>query len=315
MARILANDGIHPAGKAMLEEAGHEVVTDKIAQEDLPAQLPSFDCIVVRSATKVRGPLIDACPDIKVIARAGVGLDNIDVTYAESKGIRVVNTPAASSRSVAELVFGHFLNVARSLHVTNRAMPTTGAIEFSKLKKGASKGIELLNKSVGIVGFGRIGQEVAKLALGFGMKVLAVDPFVSETTLNLDIAGQSLEVPIKTIELEELLAQSDFISLHVPFSGGKPIIGQEELGLLKSTAVIVNASRGGVIDEEALMQAVDNGKILGSGLDVFVNEPTPDGDLLQCAGISLSPHIGASTSQAQENIGTELARKIIALLG
>lgn len=315
MARILANDGIHPAGKAMLEEAGHEVVTDKIAQEDLPAQLPSFDCIVVRSATKVRGPLIDACPDIKVIARAGVGLDNIDVTYAESKGIRVVNTPAASSRSVAELVFGHFLNVARSLHVTNRAMPTTGAIEFSKLKKGASKGIELLNKSVGIVGFGRIGQEVAKLALGFGMKVLAVDPFVSETTLNLDIAGQSLDVPIKTIELEELLAQSDFISLHVPFSGGKPIIGQEELGLLKSTAVIVNASRGGVIDEEALMQAVDNGKILGSGLDVFVNEPTPDGDLLQCAGISLSPHIGASTSQAQENIGTELARKIIALLG
>lgn len=315
MARILANDGIHPAGKAMLEEAGHEVVTDKIAQEDLPAQLPSFDCIVVRSATKVRGPLIDACPDIKVIARAGVGLDNIDVTYAESKGIRVVNTPAASSRSVAELVFGHFLNVARSLHVTNRAMPTTGATEFSKLKKGASKGIELLNKSVGIVGFGRIGQEVAKLALGFGMKVLAVDPFVSETTLNLDIAGQSLEVPIKTIELEELLAQSDFISLHVPFSGGKPIIGQEELGLLKSTAVIVNASRGGVIDEEALMQAVDNGKILGSGLDVFVNEPTPDGNLLQCAGISLSPHIGASTSQAQENIGTELARKIIALLG
>lgn len=315
MARILANDGIHPAGKAMLEEAGHEVVTDKIAQEDLPAQLPSFDCIVVRSATKVRGPLIDACPDIKVIARAGVGLDNIDVTYAESKGIRVVNTPAASSRSVAELVFGHFLNVARSLHVTNRAMPTTGATEFSKLKKGASKGIELLNKSVGIVGFGRIGQEVAKLALGFGMKVLAVDPFVSETTLNLDIAGQSLDVPIKTIELEELLAQSDFISLHVPFSGGKPIIGQEELGLLKSTAVIVNASRGGVIDEEALMQAVDNGKILGSGLDVFVNEPTPDGDLLQCAGISLSPHIGASTSQAQENIGTELARKIIALLG
>ena len=315
MARILANDGIHPAGKAMLEEAGHEVVTDKIAQEDLPAQLPSFDCIVVRSATKVRGPLIDACPDIKVIARAGVGLDNIDVTYAESKGIRVVNTPAASSRSVAELVFGHFLNVARSLHVTNRAMPTTGATEFSKLKKGASKGIELLNKSVGIVGFGRIGQEVAKLALGFGMKVLAVDPFVSETTLNLDIAGQSLDVPIKTIELEELLAQSDFISLHVPFSGGKPIIGQEELGLLKSTAVIVNASRGGVIDEEALMQAVDNGKILGSGLDVFVNEPTPDGDLLQCAGISLSPHIGASTSQAQENIGPELARKIIALLG
>lgn len=315
MARILANDGIHPAGKAMLEEAGHEVVTDKIAQEDLPAQLPSFDCIVVRSATTVRGPLIDACPDIKVIARAGVGLDNIDVTYAESKGIRVVNTPAASSRSVAELVFGHFLNVARSLHVTNRAMPSNGVTEFSKLKKSASKGIELLNKSVGIIGFGRIGQEVAKLALGFGMKVLAVDPFVSETTLSLEIAGQSLEVPIKTIEQEDLLAQSDFISLHVPFSGGKPIIGQEELGLLKSSAVIVNASRGGVIDEEALIQAIDKGEILGSGLDVFVNEPTPNGDLLQCAGISLSPHIGASTSQAQENIGTELARKIIALLG
>lgn len=315
MARILANDGIHPAGKKMLEDAGHEVVTDKITQSDLMNELNSFDSIVVRSATTVRAELIDASPNLKVIARAGVGLDNIDVTYAESKGIRVINTPAASSRSVAELVFAHILTVARFLHTNNRAMPRKGASEFKALKKQSSKGLELMNRSIGVVGFGRIGQEVAKIALGMGMQIYAADPFVNETSLDLNIAGNEISVPLKTIELEDLLAKSDFVTLHVPFSGGKPIIGEKELALMKSTAIIVNASRGGVVDETALMNAIDAGKLLGAGLDVFVNEPTPDSAILGFDGISMTPHIGASTNQAQENIGTEIARKIIALLG
>lgn len=315
MARILANDGIHPAGKKMLEDAGHEVVTDKIAQSDLMNELNSFDSIVVRSATTVRAELIDASPNLKVIARAGVGLDNIDVTYAESKGIRVINTPAASSRSVAELVFAHILTVSRFLHTNNRAMPQKGASEFKALKKQSSKGLELMNRSIGVVGFGRIGQEVAKIALGMGMQVYAADPFVNEISLDLNIAGNEISVPLKTIELEDLLAKSDFVTLHVPFSGGKPIIGEKELALMKSTAIIVNASRGGVVDETALMNAIEAGNLFGAGLDVFVNEPTPDPTILGFDGISMTPHIGASTNQAQENIGTEIARKIIALLG
>ncbi len=314
MARILANDGLHPAGKALLEEAGHEVVTDKIQQDDLKKELPAFDSIIVRSATKVRAELIDACPDLKVIARAGVGLDNIDVSYAESKGIRVINTPAASSRSVAELVFAHLLTVSRFVHLNNREMPVRGKDDFKSLKKESSKGIEMMGKSIGIVGFGRIGQEVAKIALGFGMTINAVDPFVNETTLELNIGGKKLDVDISTIEMDELLKTSDFITLHVPFSGGKPIIGSEELAMMKDTAVIVNASRGGVVDEAALLDALEKGIILGAGLDVFVNEPTPSAEVLAAKNISLTPHIGASTGQAQENIGTELARKIIALL-
>jgi D-3-phosphoglycerate dehydrogenase len=315
MARILANDGLHPAGKKMLEEAGHEVITDKIAQEDLKTELNSFDSIIVRSATTVRAELIDASPNLKVIARAGVGLDNIDVTYAESKGIRVINTPAASSRSVAELVFAHMLTVSRYLHTNNRQMPVTGSTEFKALKKRSSKGLELLNRSIGIVGFGRIGQEVAKIALGMGMEVYASDPFVNETSLELNVAGQDISVPIKTIELEDLLAKSDFVTLHVPFSGGKPIIGEKELAMMRSTAILVNASRGGVVDEAALTQAIESGTLFGAGLDVFENEPTPNADILNFEGISVTPHIGASTNQAQENIGTEIARKLIALLG
>jgi len=315
MARILANDGLHPAGKKMLEDAGHEVVTDKIAQEDLTSQLNSFDSIIVRSATTVRADLIDAAPNLKVIARAGVGLDNIDVTYAESKGIRVINTPAASSRSVAELVFAHILTVSRFFHTNNRAMPVKGSTDFKALKKNSSKGLELMNRSVGIVGFGRIGQEVAKIAVGMGMNIYAADPFVNETTLDFTISGHDISIPIKTIELEDLLAKSDFITLHVPFSGGKPIIGEKELALMKPSAVLVNASRGGVVGEAALIQAIESGKLFGAGLDVFENEPNPSEDILTFEGISMTPHIGASTNQAQENIGTEIARKMIALLG
>ena len=310
MAKILINDGIHPDGKAALEQAGHQVQTDKIAQEDLPSQLPSFDAIVVRSATKVRKDLIDQCPSLKVIARGGVGLDNIDVDYAKGKGVQVMNTPAASSESVAELAFAHFFGLARFLHHANRDMPAKGNTEFKKLKKSYSKGHQLRGKTLGIIGIGRIGQETAKIGLAMGMKVLPVDLHIKEVSINLDIQGASaVTVKLPSVPMDKMLAAADYIALHVP-STGAPIIGAAEFEKMKEGVVIANPSRGGTIDEDALLAALNSGKVAGAGLDVFVNEPTPRADLLNHPNVSLSPHIGGSTVEAQRNIGMELAEKL-----
>ncbi len=316
MKKILINDGIHPDGQQMLEEAGYEVNTNKIAQEDLPSQLPDYDAICVRSATKVRTDLIDQCPNLKIIARGGVGLDNIDVDHAKSKGIEVINTPAASSKSVAELVFSHLFSLARSLHLSNRDMPAKGDSEFKKLKKAYSKGLELRGKTIGIIGFGRIGQETAKIALGLGMNVLPVDLYIKEATITLEIpqADFDVEVNLPTVDMEDMLVEADFISLHVPFLG-KPVLGKEEFAAMKDGVIVLNAARGGTIDEDALLAALESGKVSAAGLDVFENEPTPRKDLLNHPRVSVSPHIGASTMAAQRNIGLELAEKIIAQFG
>lgn len=317
MKKILINDGIHPDGQLLLEEAGYEVNTNKIAQEDLPKELPNYDAICVRSATKVRTDLIDQCPKLKIIARGGVGLDNIDVKYAKSKGIEVMNTPAASSKSVAELVFGHLFGLARSLHLSNAEMRMKGDTEFKKLKKSYSKGMELRGKTIGIIGFGRIGQETAKIALGLGMKVLPVDLIMDEAVINLDFPQASdmkIGIRLETIEMDDMLAQADIISLHVP-SVGKAILGAAEFAKMKDGVIVVNAARGGTIDEDALLAAISSGKVAAAGLDVFENEPTPRQDLLRHPRISVSPHIGASTLEAQRNIGLELADKIIAYFG
>ncbi len=314
MAKILINDGIHPTGLKMLTEAGHDVQTDKIEQDDLMAQLPVFDAICVRSATKVRTDLIDNCPNLKVIGRGGVGLDNIDVSNAKSKGIHVINTPAASSRSVAELVTGHMFTLSRFLNNSNVEMPTLGSTKFKDLKKAYSKGAEVKGKTMGIIGLGRIGCEVAKIALGLGMKVVGSDIMKTSQEISLDIAGLSIDYTIESVSMDELLANSDYISLHVP-SVDKPIIGALEFSKMKDGAVILNAARGGTIDENALLNALDSGKLGGAGLDVFVNEPTPREDILNHPRISVTPHIGASTGAAQENIGIELANQLIELLG
>jgi len=314
MKRILINDGIHPDGKAALENAGFEVVTDNIPQDELPSKLPEFDAIAVRSATKVRQSLIDQCPNLKVIARGGVGLDNIDVEHAKSKGIQVINTPAASSQSVAELVFMHLFSVARFGYDSNRKMPSGGATNFKGLKKGFSKGFQLRGKTIGIIGMGRIGQETARIALGVGMNVLGVDPFVDTVSLQIDIAGTTgTKVDLKTIGLDEMLGSADIISLHIPFLG-KPALGAAEFAKMKKGMVLINASRGGTVDEDALLAALEDGTVLTAGLDVFLNEPTPREDLLNHPKISLTPHIGASTVEAQRNIGLELAEKVTAAL-
>lgn len=312
---ILANDGIDNTGKQLLEKSGFSVTTEKVDQEALIDAINSkgYTALTVRSATQVRKALIDACPNLKVIARGGVGMDNIDVEYAQSKGIQVINTPAASSLSVAELVMAHLFTGVRFLHDANRRMPIEGDTNFGNLKKAYSNGSELRGKTIGIVGFGRIGQAVASMALGLGMKVLAHDPFLTSADVSLTIDGLAapIKVTIKTIPLKEVLSQSDFITLHVP---GGELLGAAELAQLKKGVGLVNASRGGVINETALLDALNNGQVAFAGLDVFDNEPKPRKDLLTHPKVSLTPHIGASTAEAQERIGVELAERIIAAL-
>ena len=311
MFRILANDGIDPIGKKLLEEAGFFVDTNHIPQAELSEKLNAYDAITVRSATKVRKELIDACPNIKLIGRGGVGMDNIDVDYARSKGVTVVNTPASSSLSVGELVFAHLFNGIRFVYDSNRRMPHEGATKFNDLKKAYAKGIELRGKKIGIIGFGRIGRETAKIALGLGMEVLAFDLFEVPSELELQLAGGiSVSCPVQSVNLDQLIRNSDFISLHVPFAE-KAILGEDEFAAMKDGVGVVNCSRGGTIDESALLNALNSGKVAFAGLDVFDNEPTPRTDILSHPRISLTPHIGASTNEAQERIGTELANLII----
>lgn len=313
--KILANDGIDAAGKSLLEKAGFIVDTNKVAQEKLKDALNSdnYVALTVRSATQVRKDLIDACTNLKAIGRGGVGMDNIDVEYAKSKGIEVINTPAASSHSVAELVFAHLFGAVRFLYDANRQMPAHGHSDFEALKKKYAKGIELKGKTLGIVGFGRIGQAVAKIGLGLGMNIKAHDPYIQGALINLDIQGVSLpvRVNIHTIELAQVLEHSDFITMHVP---GGNLITSKEIGSMKKGVILVNASRGGVIEERALLDGLNGGPIAHACLDVFVGEPKPSEELLRHPKISLTPHIGAATEEAQERIGIELAEKLIAAL-
>ena len=314
--KVLANDGISQSGINALEAAGIEVITTKVAQEQLVNYINEhkIDVILVRSATQVRKDIIDHCPSIKIIGRGGVGMDNIDVAYAREKGLHVINTPAASSASVAELVFAHLFGGVRFLFDSNRNMPLDGDTQFDVLKKNYAKGKELRGKTIGIIGFGRIGREVAKIALGCGMKVIYSDSFVESAEISLPFYdGQKVNFSLKTQSLDSLLAESDFISLHVP-KQKEYIIGAAEISKMKNGAAIVNAARGGVIDEVALVEALESKKLAFAALDVFENEPTPAIKVLMNSSISLSPHIGAATLEAQDRIGEELASQIIAIL-
>ncbi|WP_124980420.1 D-2-hydroxyacid dehydrogenase [Nonlabens xiamenensis] len=316
--KILANDGISQSGIAKLEAAGHEVITTNVAQEQLQDYINKNDIAVllVRSATTARKDLIDNCPTLKIIGRGGVGMDNIDVAYARDKGLKVINTPAASSASVAELVFAHLYGGVRFLYDANRNMPLEGETNFKGLKKQYAKGTELRGKTLGIIGIGRIGQEVAKIAAGVGMNVIAHDSYAaSEPVISWELFdGQKIEVKIPLVEKDELLQNADFVTLHVP-AQDKYVIGKEELGQMKNGAALVNAARGGVVDEVALVEALENEQISFAALDVFEKEPQPEVVLLMNSKLSLSPHIGAATNEAQDRIGTELADQIIQILG
>ncbi|MEY8849098.1 D-2-hydroxyacid dehydrogenase [Psychroserpens sp. XS_ASV72] len=314
--KVLANDGVSQSGITALENAGFEVITTKVAQEQLENYINehNVDVLLVRSATTVRKPLIDKCPSLKVIGRGGVGMDNIDVDYARSKGLHVINTPAASSHSVAELVFGHFYGLARFLHNSNRDMPLEGDANFKGLKKAYAKGTELKGKTLGVIGFGRIGQATAKIGIGAGMNIVAYDPFIENAPLELEFFdGQKLNFNIKTVSKKEVLNQADFLTLHVP-AQKEYVIDETDFKEMKDGVIIANAARGGVVNEIALVKAIENGKVARAALDVFENEPKPEIQLLMHSALSLTPHTGAATNEAQDRIGSELAEQIISLL-
>jgi D-3-phosphoglycerate dehydrogenase len=311
--KILINDGLHPLGKEIFEKAGFICDENKIPQDELAKRLNEYDAILVRSATKITAEIIDAAPNLKVIGRGGVGLDNIDVNYAKSKNIAVINTPAASTRSVAELTIAHLFSIVRSLPNLNREMAKDGVSNFSTLKKGASKGCELMEKTLGLIGFGRIGQETASIALGCGMKVIAFDEYVPKANVSLKLHpeySQDLSIEIKTTTKEEVLKNADFISLHIPGGQGY-VLDKAEFDLMKNGVGIVNCSRGGTISENALIDSIESGKVKFVATDVFETEPPQDDAILRLPQVGLSPHIGASTEEAQVRVSTELADLVV----
>lgn len=317
--KILANDGIDNAGKAALENMGFSVITEKVAQDQLATYIPTERIVglLVRSATTARKELIDACPDLKFIGRGGVGIDNIDAEYARSKGIQVFNTPASSSQAVAELVMSLMFASARFAYDAGAQMPINGAVQFENLKKKYAKGTELRGKTLGIIGFGRIGQSLAAYALGCGMKVQAFDAFPVNATIGMHIEGYGvLDVTVPMVDMASILASSDYISLHVPKQkDGSAVIGEKEMQSLRKGVVLINSARGGVIDETALLEALNDGRVKAACLDVFNNEPTPNATLLAHPGVIATPHIGASTTEAQERIGLEIAAKVSEIMG
>ncbi len=317
--KILANDGISQEGITALEKGGFTVVTTNVPQEQLIDAInkEGYVGVLVRSATTVRKEVIDACPNLKLIGRGGVGMDNIDVEYARGKGLHVINTPGASSQSVAELVMGNLFSLSRGIFHSNRVMPSTGNTEFKSLKKKYAKGQELRGKSIGIVGFGRIGQALASYCIGCGMNVIAIDRKVKSYTIPLTLQGKNIDVNIETIvDFSSVLSELDYISLHVPKQAdGSAVIDTKEIEAMKSGVIIINAARGGVINEDALIAGINAGKIRAAALDVFENEPAPRVDILAHEQIASTPHIGAATVEAQSRIGEELAEQIIQLLG
>ncbi len=294
--RILITDGISEDGRKILENAGHECVIQHYEPEELVRQIPDYDAILVRSATKVPKEVIDAGKKLKVIARGGAGIDNIDHKYAKTLGIPVLNTPGANSASVAELALAHILALSRFIHISNVSM------REGKWEKKKYKGIEVNGRTLGIVGLGKIGRLLAQKAIALGMNILVYD-----------IDDVKTDLPLTKVSLDDLLAQSDFVSLHVP-KMSEPLINADALKKMKKTAYLINCARGGVVDEKELLDALNTGEIAGAGLDVFEEEPTHNLELVSHPKVSVTPHVGASTVEAQDRVGIEIATKIVEAL-
>ncbi|WP_313270712.1 D-2-hydroxyacid dehydrogenase [Epilithonimonas vandammei] len=310
---VLANDGISEKGIQLLKEADITVLDARVSAEHLSNFINenNVDVLLVRSATQVRKNLIDECPNLKIIGRGGIGMDNIDVDYAIDKGIYIINTPKASRKSVAELVFAHFFSLARFLHESNRLMPLEGETKFNTLKKSFNNATELSGKTLGVIGMGNIGLEVIKIGISLGMSIVAYNR--TPKTENVKISffdGQSLHFEIKSVNLDEVLKKSDFISINIS-NTEKYFIDNEQIAMMKEGVFIANTARGGVLNEVALIDAIERGKVAGAALDVFENEPNPEIEILMNPALSLSPHIGGNTLEAQNRIAEELAEQII----
>lgn len=292
--RILVTDGMDKAAMEQLRSNGHEVVEQFYESDQLGQALRDFDAVVVRSATKVRQNHIDQCRGsrLKLIIRGGVGVDNIDVKYAEENGITVKNTPKASSNSVAELAMAHMFSCARYISIAGHTMR-----EDKWEKKAYGKGVELGGKTLGIIGYGRIGQSLGRMAQAIGMKVLAYDIY--------HVDGLECDT-MKYVELDELLANAAFISLHTPAINGKPLINRENIAKMRDGVIFINTSRGNNVDEDALLEALESGKIRAAGLDVYAEEPAKNRALYAHPNVSCTPHIGAATKEAQQRIGLEI---------
>jgi len=294
MLKILITDGMDKKAVQTLKDMGHQVTEQFFEPQELKERVKNFDVVIVRSATKVRKDIIDSAlqtGNLKLIIRGGVGVDNIDVTYAESKGIKVRNTPKASSSAVAELALGHMFSLARFVGISNVS------IREGKWNKKKYTGIELSGKTLGLIGFGRIGKELAKKAKGLEMKIIYHD-----------ILGPAKDCPeYSFVSLDKLLADSDFVSLHIPGDEDKsPVIGKAEFTKMKDGAYFINCARGSVIDEAALLEALNSGKLSGAGIDVFSEEPSQNLELISHERVSVTPHVGASTKEAQKRIGAEI---------
>lgn len=310
---VLANDGISEKGIQLLKEADITVLDARVSAEHLSNFINenNVDVLLVRSATQVRKNLIDECSNLKIIGRGGIGMDNIDVDYAIDKGIYIINTPKASCKSVAELVFAHFFSLARFLHESNRLMPLEGETKFNTLKKSFNNATELSGKTLGVIGMGNIGLEVIKIGISLGMSIVAYNR--TPKTENVKISffdGQSLHFEIKSVNLDEVLKKSDFISINIS-NTEKYFIDNEQIAMMKEGVFIANTARGGVLNEVALIDAIERGKVAGAALDVFENEPNPEIEILMNPALSLSPHIGGNTLEAQNRIAEELAEQII----
>ena len=294
--RILATDGIDAGGKKLLEDMGFEVLTDFYEVEELNEKVKEADCIIVRSATKLRKPTIDAAVDagrLKLAIRAGVGIDNIDYVYAESKGIAVRNTPNASSSAVAELALAHMFAISRFIATSNIEM------RAGQWNKKDYKGVELAGKSLGLIGYGRIARSLADKARALGMKVYYCDILKIECAVD------------ECCTFEEAISKADYISLHIPASkDGKAVIGAEEIAKMKKGVRIINCARGGIVDEAALLAALNSGHVAGAGIDVFEDEPTKNTELVNHPNVSVTPHIGAQTKEAQARIGLEVVEVV-----
>lgn len=294
--KVLITDGLSTRGQEILKEAGIDFDVQHYEPVELIKVIADYDCVLVRSATKIPKDVIDAGKKLKVIARGGAGIDNIDHEYAKTKGIPVLNTPAANSASVAELAIAHMFALARFLNQSNITM------REGKWEKKKYKGIELAGKTLGLIGCGKIGRLTAEKALGLGMKVIACDPIVKE-----------IDIDVKLLDFEDVLKEADFISLHVP-KMKEALIGKKEIEMMKDGVYIINCARGGIVDEDALLDALNSGKVAGAGLDVYVSEPTDNTALVSHPNVSVTPHVGASTAEAQDRVGVEIAEKIVAAL-
>ena len=314
--KILANDGISNSGEKVLKEAGLNLLDNRISQEHLIPFINEnqVEVLLVKNATQVTRELIDACPSLKIIGKGGESMDNIEVEYAKSKGIFVINTPNAFAKSVAELVFAHFLTLIRFLHDSNRNMPLEGDSKFAFLKKSYEKATELSGKTLGIIGFGNIGKEVAKIGIGLGMKIIFYTRKPKTDNVSLEFFdGRTIDFEFTSIQdMETFLKEADFISINTSETT-EYIIDTPEFEMMKDGVFIVNTAKGGVINEVTLIDYIENKKVAGAALDVFETEPKPEIQILMNPSLSLSPHVGGSTLEAQERIGTELAQQIIDL--